>query len=239
VQQGSSHKIFLIAVHHHFDLLSTPFDFCFAFDGARYCLMLLRRPGRTQIQRQYRAHRKRKALVAEAQMEREKELRAKLEEEERIARMKARRAKAKSVEGKAAKLVKGLGEKFMVKKDQSVPLKDKIADAKKSFGDMTFVSGSRWTGRTHPEEKKERDMMLDNAILNNHTRTSIMTGIVDVKLTYGAQEKRELLSLRRGIVTALAAPFENVVLPCPPPVFYTFFFFFTQKWPKRKMHAKR
>ena len=60
----------------------------------------------------------------------------------------------------------------------------------RNFGtqNSTFVKGSRWTGRTHPQEKKERDMMLDNAILNNHTRTSITTGIVDVKVTVGSQD---------------------------------------------------
>lgn len=31
-------------------------------------------------------------------------------------------------------------------------------------------------------------MMLDNAILNNHTRTSVTTGIVDVKVTVGSQD---------------------------------------------------
>ncbi len=138
-----------------------------------------------KIQRVYRAHRKRKEHAAAEQLEREKALRAALEEEERIARMKARRAAAKSTNGKAKKLVKGLGDKFMIKKDQVVDVKTKIADAKKALGNDTFVKGSRWTGRTHPQEKKERDMMLDNAILNNHTRTSVMTGITDITVTAG------------------------------------------------------
>ena len=57
--------------------------------------------------------------------------------------------------------------------------------AKEKMGDFSVMPAmkSSWTGRAHPEEESQRNQMLEGAVMNHHTRTSVVQGIVDVFVT--------------------------------------------------------
>jgi hypothetical protein len=142
----------------------------------------------TKIQRQFRAHRARKQRAASARMKAEAAMRAEMQRQERLERMQDRKAKAKTLEGRTKKLVKGFGEGLTTVKADKVDVKKKVAEAKAKAGDFasTLTSKAPWTGRKHPKEQEERNQMLDGAVLNHHTRTSVVTGVVDLKVTVGS-----------------------------------------------------
>lgn len=105
-----------------------------------------------------------------------------MQRQERLARLAERKSKDKTLDGQAANLLKGLGNLF--KADASkAELQRKIAAAKGETGRKPA-----WAGRKDPKEIDERNAMVENAIMNHHTRTSVQTGIVDVHLTVGPSE---------------------------------------------------
>jgi hypothetical protein len=63
----------------------------------------------------------------------------------------------------------------------------KMAEARAKAGNAVgdAVKGA-WTGRRHPKEAEERNFMLEGAVMNHHTRTSVMQGIIDLHITVGA-----------------------------------------------------
>jgi len=139
-----------------------------------------------KIQRQYRAHRARKNREAQERIKAEAEMRQLMARQERIDRMNDRKKAAKTMEGKTKKLVQNIGDRFTVKPNQ-IDVKKKMAEAKEKAGDFVgkAVKGA-FTGRKHPKETQERNLMLEGAIMNHHTRTSVMQGIVEIHITVGS-----------------------------------------------------
>jgi hypothetical protein len=123
-----------------------------------------------KIQRQYRGYLFLKKEAAKLRMRAEADRREAMQREERIEAMKARKAKAKSSEGRLKEGFKGLSNMFTKKEDAGdKPLAKRIEDAKAKLNFSVKLPKVNFSGRKNTEEEQLRNEMLDGAVMNHHT----------------------------------------------------------------------
>jgi len=122
-----------------------------------------------KIQRQYKGYLFRKKEAAKTRMREEADRREAMQREERLARMKERKAQAKSTEGRLKEGLKGVGSMFSVKASEGKPLAKRVEEAKLKLNYSVKLPKINFSGRKNTEEEEYRKQMLDGAVMNHHT----------------------------------------------------------------------